>query len=179
MAGFRARLTSLHPVWSLVLIMAVIVAGITATALQTPGLYLAVTMAVVLLSLLWAHGIFDLTEDRNLDSPRAPWRRQLFVGTEIALTCFTALMLVIDPLALQATTGGLPALVVVPYFVCLWLAAASLVRAEGRAQGWSGAMLARSTKNPIGPFLLMVYWCVGAWFIQPRVARLKKAATAA
>lgn len=179
MAGFRARLTSLHPIWSLVLIVAVIVAGITAPALQTPRLYVAVTMAAVLLSLLWAHGIFDLAEKRDPGSPRTRWRSQLFAGTEISLICITGLMLVIDPVTLQATTGGLPALVVFPYFFCLWLAAASLVRAEGRAQGWSGAMLKRSTKNPVGAFLLMVYWGVGAWFIQPRVARLKKAATAA
>lgn len=171
MKAFRDKLTRLPPAWSLVLVLLSVCTALIAVSTDASGFHMASTVAIVLLSLLWAHGIYDRSHRLAENVSQAPWHRQLFVWTEIVLLVVGVLVLGFNARNVQSATGGLPALIVFPYFVCLWLAAAALVRAEGRGQAAPGATF--------GTFLLIVYWVIGVWFIHPRLARLDKVASSA
>ncbi|RZJ05904.1 MAG: hypothetical protein EON89_01855 [Brevundimonas sp.] len=159
MTGFRDRLTRLHPAWSLLLIAASICTALLAVSSQLYDLHLASTLAVCLLTLLWAHGVYDRARSSDPGDSQVHWISRLFIATEAGFVGLAAIMLTVGFEGLGSVFGGVPALVVIPYFVCLWLAAAALSRAEGGGKAASGATL--------GTFLFMVYWVIGVWSSGP------------
>ena len=166
MISFRDKLTRLHPAWSLALVFLSVCTALIAVGTDTFVVHMASTLLIVLLSLLWAHGIYERANSSTDAANRSRWHHMLFIGTEVALAVAGLLILVVGPLNIQAATGGLPALIVIPYFVGLWLAASALANTEGQSQAAPGATF--------GTFLLIVYWVIGVWFIQPRIKRLNR-----
>lgn len=155
------RMALLHPlVFVGMLILVFGAQAITIASGPSAVVVMPVIMAGVLVPLFWAHGIYIVAAARSAARGSAV----LFPATELAVGIAFVTVLVLGPERVQTLAGGAPALVVIPYFVCLWLAAAALVRAEERGV----AKLAPT----LGTFLLMVYWFIGAWFVRPRVKQL-------
>ncbi len=142
-----------------------------AIAFQAYDLHLTSTLVIGLLTLLWAHGIYDRAKSSWPGDLGVLWVSRLFIATELGLAGLAAIMLSVGFERLGSVFGGAPPLIVIPYFGCFWLSAAALARAEGRGKAASSATL--------GTFLLIVYWVIGVWFLQPRLRRLDEVVTAA
>ena len=165
MAAFRDRLTRLHPAWSLLLIAASICTAVLAITYQAFDLHLASTLVVCLLTLLWAHGVYDRAKLSAPDSSGGRGASRLFIATEMGAAGLAAIMLMVGFEGVGSVFGSLTPLIALPYFVCLWLAATALSHAEARGKAASGATL--------GTFLLIVYWVIGVWFVRSRLKRLE------
>lgn len=161
---FPDRLAILHPLWFLAVLIAVFVAAPMASmapAGPSVGLILAISCGGVMLPLLWAHGIYNVASQTG--ARRSGQIVFLVVETAIVLGFILGFMS-----GDEGPSGSLSAFFALPvlgYFVCLWLAARALVRAESSVRDAEFA-------TTLGTFLLAVYWMIGAWLIRPRVRRL-------
>ncbi len=162
------RFAFIHPIWlstAGIAYFIVVAAGTpTMNAIIVPLFW----AAMILVLLMWAHGIYHAT--RRVDGISTQSREWVFVTAEWAVVPLTALMFAsgkFAPHPVMALLEGLGTLSgLVLFFTSLWLGAASLSRHQK-------ATLQSSTAHKIGYFLAMVYWIIGAWFLWPKLRRLR------
>ena len=175
---FPTKLAFIHPFWFVLLTVVAFVAPIFTMSADTGAMVAMafMTVWVVLVPLGWAHGIYRGSRSALAKSGAVgPSRDWVFYTAEAGVGCFPLLGLGTNLVkgsgrALESGFGVVIFAVVASYFASLWLASAALVASEDRTPKIE-------THKVVGTFLLMVYWMIGAWVMQPRLKTMREAIT--